>query len=88
MPGYKANLVVDQTNLYASQVMDPVQYDKWTKVTSDEIWMYFGFMILTGINQLFALVDYWKLDSTYRYRPIADKTRPLSRDVPLSALCR
>ena len=67
------DLIVDQTNLYASQVMDAVQYDKWTKVTSDEILAYFGFMILMGINQLPALVDYWKLDPTYRYRPIADK---------------
>ena len=38
------NLIVEQTNLYASQVMDPLQYDKWTKVTEDEIpgvfWVY------------------------------------------------
>ena len=26
-----------------------------------------------GINRLPALADYWKLDPTYRYRPIADK---------------
>ena len=39
------HLIVDQTNLYASQVMDISQYEKWSKVTDDEIWAYFGFMI-------------------------------------------
>ena len=53
--------------------MDPSQYDKWTKLTADELWAYFGFMILMGVNQLPALADYWKLDPTYRYRPIADR---------------
>ena len=66
-------MIVDQTNLYASQVMDPSQYDKWTKLTAEELWAYFGFMILMGINQLPALADYWKLDPTYRYGPIADR---------------
>ena len=63
-------MIVDQTNIYASQVMNSSQYDKWTKLTADELWAYFGFMIL---NQLPALADYWKLDPTYRYRPIADR---------------
>ena len=67
------DLIVDQTNLYASQVMDTAHYEKWTKVTPEEIWAYFGFMILMGINHLPAIADYWKLDPTYRYRPIADK---------------
>ena len=38
------DMIVDQTNLYASQVMDPSQYDKWTKLTAEELWAYFGFM--------------------------------------------
>ena len=57
-------MIVDQTNLYASQVMDPSQYDKWTKLTAEELWAYFGFIILMGINQLPALAD---------YGPIADR---------------
>ena len=65
-------MIVDQTNLYASQVMEPSQHDKWTKLTADELWAYFGFMILMGVSQLPALADYWKLDPTYRYSPIAD----------------
>ena len=51
------DLVVEQTNLYASQVMDTSRYEKWSKVTADEIWAYFGFMILMGINHLPALAD-------------------------------
>ena len=50
------------------------------KSRADPIWRvfpnpvtYFGFMILLGINHLPAIADYWKLDPTYRYRPIADK---------------
>jgi hypothetical protein len=66
-------MIVDQTNLYASQVMEPSHYDKCTKFTADELWAYFRFMILMGVNQLPALADYWKLDPTYRYRPIADR---------------
>ena len=64
------DMIVDQANLYTSQVMEPSQYDKWTKFTADELWAYFGFIILMGINQL---ADYWKLDPTCRYRPIADR---------------
>ena len=53
--------------------MSAAQYVKWTDVTAEEIWAFFGFMILMGINQLPALRDYWKLDPTYRYNPIASK---------------
>ena len=66
------DMIDGQTNLYASQVMEPSRY-KWTKLTADELWAYFVFMILMGINQLPALADYWKLDPTYRHRPIADR---------------
>ena len=66
-------LIVEQTNLYARQVMSDDQYVKWVDVDVEEIWAYMGFMILMGINHLPALSDYWKLDSTYRYGPIADR---------------
>ena len=64
------DLIVEQTILYASQAS---QYEQWSKVTADEIWAYFGFMISMGINQLPAIADYWKLDPTYRYGPIAGR---------------
>ena len=35
------DLIVKQTNLYASQVMDASHYhQQWSKVTADEIWAY------------------------------------------------
>ena len=42
-------------------------------VNEEEVWAYMGVMILTGINHLPALSDYWKMDSTYRYSPVADR---------------
>ena len=66
-------LIVEQTNLYARQVMSESQYAKWVEVNEEEIWAYMGFMILMGINHLPALCDYWKMDSTYRYSPVADR---------------
>ena len=64
--------------------MDASHYEQWTKVTADEIWAYFGFMILMGINRLPVIADYWKLDPTYRYGPIADR---ITRDQFLE-ICR
>ena len=66
-------LIVEQTNLYAHQTMSDDQYSKWEEVNAEEIWAYMGFMILMGINHLPALSDYWKVDPTYCYSPIADR---------------
>ena len=64
---------MEQTNLYANQVMSDEQYAKWVHVNEEEIWAYMGFVILMGINHLPALSDYWKMDPTYWYGPIADR---------------
>ena len=53
--------------------MSDDQYAKWVDVNAEEVWAYMGFMILMGINHLPALSDYWRMDSTYRYSPIADR---------------
>ena len=53
--------------------MSDDQYANWIDVNEEEIWAYMGFMILMGINHLPALSDYWKMDSTYRYSPVADR---------------
>lgn len=63
--------------------MDASHYEQWSKVTADEIWAYFGFMILMGINRLPAIADYWKLDPTYRYS-LADR---ITRDRFLEIFC-
>ena len=44
------------------------KYEKWKKVTVDELCAYMGFMLLMGI-----LYDYWKNDEVYHYSPVADK---------------
>ena len=66
-------LIVNQTNLYASQVMGPEKFAAWEQVTVTELKAYFGFMILMGINKLPALVDYWKVDPIFHYAPIASR---------------
>ena len=48
-------LIVELTNLYASQIMSDRQYTKWEDVTAEEIWAYVRFMNLMGINHLPAL---------------------------------
>ena len=69
--------IVEQTNLYAKQVMGDEKYADWDEVSVDELKAYLGFCILMGINWLPALDDCWSSDRTLRYSPIADK---ISRD--------
>ena len=69
--------VIEQTNLYARQVLGDNGISSWTDVTESEILAFLGFAILMGINQLPSLVDYWKKDPYFRYSPIADR---ISRD--------
>ena len=53
--------------------MTPEAFERWSPITIPELQAYFGFMILMGVNHLPALADYWKLDTVFRYPPIADK---------------
>ena len=53
--------------------MSPAAFTSWTPETAEELWVYFSFMILMGINSLPALSNHWKLDPTFRYSPIADR---------------
>ena len=41
-------LIFEQTNLYASQVMGPEKFAVWEQVTVVELKAYFSFMILMG----------------------------------------
>ena len=67
------SLICNESNLFAKQVLNAEQYEKYTLITPEELLAYFGFMTLMGINTLPALNDYWKLDSRYHYSPIADR---------------
>ena len=65
--------IVKQSNTYAKTVMGPEKYDKWTKITVDELKAFLGFSILMGINHLPSLNDYWSRDPHLRYAPVADR---------------
>ena len=69
---YLIQLIFDNMNLYAEQVLSPENYLKFEKVTSLEIQAYFGFMFLMGINKLPCLYDYWRTETTY-FAPIASR---------------
>ncbi len=69
--------MVEQTNLYAAQVLGETAATRWTEVTDSDIRAFLGFAILMGVNQLPALVHYWRRNPIFRYSPIADR---ISRD--------
>ena len=69
--------IVQQSNLYAQQVMEPGKFEQWKNISSIELEAYLGFSMLMGINSLPSLDDYWSTDPALHYYPIADK---ISRD--------
>jgi len=69
--------MVEQTNLYAAQVLGDQTQTAWTNVTEGDIYAFLGIAILMGVNQLPALAHYWQKDPIFHYSPIADR---ISRD--------
>ena len=69
--------IVQQSNLYAKQVMGDIKYQSWTKITVEELKAYFGFILLMGMVPLPSVEDYWKRDPVFHYLPISDH---ISRD--------
>ena len=65
--------IVEQSNLYAKEVMGEDKYTSWVKITREELKAYLGFCVLMGINSLPAIDDYWSTDPTLHYSPIADR---------------
>ena len=59
---------MEQSNLYAQEVMSDVKYEKWDQISIEDL----GFNILMGINSLPSLENYWKKDPVYHYAPVAD----------------
>ena len=55
---------MEQSNLYARQVMGEEKYDSWEKLTREELRAYLGFSSLMGVAHLPALDDYWSSDPT------------------------
>ena len=65
--------MVEQTNLYAKEVMGEEKFNSWCKVTREELRAYLGFCILMGINHLPALDDYWSTDPALHYSAVTDR---------------
>ena len=63
--------IVNQSNLYASQVMSQEKYE-WDKISVQDLKAYFGFYILMSLNHLPAIEDYWKVDPCFNYCPVGD----------------
>ena len=71
------SLIVQQSNLYAEQVLGEERYGNWERITVRELHAYFGFMILMGLYPKPALGDYWRRDPLIGYTPISER---ISRD--------
>ena len=65
--------VVEQTNVYARQVLGDAAEGKWTDVTDADIWAFLGFALLMGINRLPQTHLYWNKDPVFHYLPIAER---------------
>ena len=70
-------MIVDQSNLYAASCMGEELYQRWEKITDDELKAYLGFIILMGLVPLPSIYDYWCKNPVFHYSPIADR---ISRD--------
>ena len=64
--------IVEQTNVYARQVLGDAAEGKWTDVTDADIWAFLGFALLMGINRLPQTHLYWNKDPVFHYLPIAE----------------
>lgn len=74
--------IVKESNAYAKTAMGDEKYEKWSKITVDELKAFLGFSVLMGINHLPSLNDYWSRDPHLRYAPVADRiTRDRFRDI-------
>ena len=52
-------IIVRESNTYANIVMGNDKYEKWSKITVEEVKAFLGFSVLMGINHLPSLNDYW-----------------------------
>ena len=65
--------IVRETNRYACLIMGESKYEKWERVTSDDILAYFGIMVIMGLVDRPSLHDYWKRDPLFYCPPIAER---------------
>ncbi|XP_011407403.1 PREDICTED: uncharacterized protein LOC105314748 [Amphimedon queenslandica] len=53
-------LLVTETNRYASLCLGEERYESWDPVTEKDIFAYFGVMIVIGLIKLPSIADYWR----------------------------
>ena len=66
-------MIVNETNRYARQVMAEDKYRSWKQVTVEELKAFLGFSILMGVDHLPSVNDYWSRDPLLHYAPISDR---------------
>ena len=67
------DIIVEESNRYAGQVMGEEHYREWKKITKEDVKAFLGFSILMGIDHLPSVDDYWSKDPLLHYAPIADR---------------
>ena len=65
--------IVEETNRYARTVMGESRYEKWEKIKADDIYTYFGIMIMMGLVELQSLHDYWQRDPLFNCPAITER---------------
>ena len=63
-------MIVEQTNLYARQVIGEEKYAQFEIVSVEE---FLGFCVLMGLVHLPAVDVYWRKDEYFQYSPISDR---------------
>ena len=63
--------MVEQTNLYACQVLGEKAETNWANMNRSEIFAFLGMAILMGV------AHYWQKDPVFHYSPVAER---ISRD--------
>ena len=66
------DFIVAETIRYASCCMGDERYEKWERVSAEDLNAYFGIMMIMGLTKLPALSDYWHEDPLIHCSIIAD----------------
>ena len=67
------NHIVVETNRYARTIMGEDRYRKWDKVEANDMYAFFGIMIMMGLVELPSLYNYWQRDSLFHCPAIAER---------------
>ena len=65
--------IVTETNWYARLVMEESRFEKWEKIEGEDMYAYFGIMIMMGLVELPSLHDDWKRDPLFNCPAITER---------------